>query len=166
MIIKGFTTFSKISKRKFHGIGVYVRNHLRGNILRVPDEDDELEVVHIIIKNTTPVCNVFGCYLDVESRSDQDKISRVWTNSVGKLPQPWKGARGILLQVERLSFGTRLLEQWLEGESVTLLNDRTINTRYDTVTGKSSLLDLGITSTIIRKAVTKFVVDSENNLTP
>ena len=48
--IKGFTTFSKISKRNFHGIGVYVRNHLRGYVLRVPDEDEELEIVHIIIK--------------------------------------------------------------------------------------------------------------------
>ena len=76
--IKGFTTFSKIFKRKFHGIGVYVRNHLCGNILRVPDEDEELEVVHIIIKYTTPVCNIFGCYLDVESTSDPDKISWIW----------------------------------------------------------------------------------------
>ena len=57
--IKGFTTFIKILKRKFHGIGVYVRNHLHGNILRVPDEDEELEVVHF--KHTAPVCNVFGC---------------------------------------------------------------------------------------------------------
>ena len=71
--IKGFTTFSKISKRKFHGIRVYVRN-----ILRIPDEDEELEVVHIIIKYTTPVCNIFGCYLDVESTSDPDKISWIW----------------------------------------------------------------------------------------
>ena len=31
--IKGFTTFSKISKRKFNGIRVYIRNHLRGNVL-------------------------------------------------------------------------------------------------------------------------------------
>ena len=50
-----FTSFSKVSKRRFHGLGVYVRNHLRVHILRVPDEDDELEMVHLIIKNTTPV---------------------------------------------------------------------------------------------------------------
>ena len=46
--IKGFTTFSKICKRNFQGIGVYLRNHLRGQdtyVLRVPDEDEELEIV-------------------------------------------------------------------------------------------------------------------------
>ena len=32
------------------------------------------------------------------------------------------------------SFGTKLLELWLEGESVTLLNDRKICTRFDPVT--------------------------------
>ena len=46
------------------------------------------------------------------------------------------------LQVEIPSFGTRLLEQWLEEESVSLLNNRAITTRYDPVTGKGSLLDL------------------------
>ena len=71
-------SFCKLSKCRFHGLEVYVRNHLRGHILRVPDEDDELEMVHLIIEITTLVCNVFGCYLDVESRAVQDKVSRVW----------------------------------------------------------------------------------------
>ena len=71
-------SFCKVSNRRFHGLGVYVRNHLRGHILRVPDEDEDLEMVHLIIKNTTPVCNMFGCYLDIESRAAQDKLSRVW----------------------------------------------------------------------------------------
>ena len=35
-------------------------------------------MVHLIIKNTTPVCNLFACYLDVESRAIQDKTSEVW----------------------------------------------------------------------------------------
>ena len=115
--IKGFTTFSKISKRKFHRIGVYVRNHLHGNILRVPDEDAELDIVHIIIENIIPVFNVFGCYIVVESRSDQDKISRIWHKLKWKIDttiEMGKGANLIgdlnrPLQVERLSFGTRIL---------------------------------------------------------
>ena len=47
------------------------------------------------------------------------------------------------------SFGTKLLELWLEGESVTLLNDRNICTRVDP--GKGSLLDVEITSKNIPK---------------
>ena len=74
---KGFTSFCKTSKRRFNSLGVYIRNHLRGHLLHVPDEDEDLEMVHLIIKNTTPVCNVFACYLDVESRATQDKTSKV-----------------------------------------------------------------------------------------
>ena len=130
--IKKFTSFSKISKSEFQGIRVYVRNHLRGNILRVPNEDDELEVVHIIIKNRTHFCNVFCCYIDVESRSDQDKISKVCHKLKWKKKTTIERGKVVILiedinrplQVERPSFGTRLLEQWLEEESVTLLNDK------------------------------------------
>ena len=42
-------------------------------------------MVHLIIKNTTPFCKVFGCYLDVESRAAQDKVSRVWQKLQGKM---------------------------------------------------------------------------------
>ena len=64
------------------------------------------------------------------------------------------------------SFGIKLLELWLEGEFVTLLNDRQMCTRFDPVTGKGSLLDVGITSNNIRKAATNFEVDTENKWTP
>ena len=77
-------------------------NHLCGNILQVPDKDNELEVVHIIIKNTTP------------------KISRVWHKLKWKIDTTVERGEGAILigdlnrplQVERPSFGTRLLEQW------------------------------------------------------
>ena len=39
-------------------------------------------------------------------------------------------------------------------------------TRFDPVTGKGSLLDVGITSNNIRKAATNFEVDTENKWTP
>ena len=64
------------------------------------------------------------------------------------------------------SFGTKLLDLWLEGESVTLLNDRNICTREDPATGKGSLLDVGITSKNIKKPVTNFEVDTEKRWTP
>ena len=102
-----------------------MRNHLRGHILRVPEEDNELERVHLIIKDTTPVCNVFGCYLDVESRAVQVKVSRVWHKLRGKMDAAIeRGEDGILIgNLNRplqmgipSSFGTKLLELWLEGD--------------------------------------------------
>ena len=82
---KGLTSFCKVSERRFYGLEVYVRNHLRGHILHVPDEDVDLKMVHLIIKNTTLVCKVFACYLDVESRATQDKTSKVWHKLQGKM---------------------------------------------------------------------------------
>ena len=96
-----------------------MRNHLRGHILRVPDEDDELEMAHLIIKNTTPVFNLFGCYIDVESRADQNKISRVWHKLRGKIDAAIdRGEAAILIgELNRplqlgipSSFGSKLLE--------------------------------------------------------
>ena len=151
---------------------MYVRNHLRGHILRVPDVDEELEMVHLIIQNTSPMCNLIGCYLDVKSRAGQDKVSRVWHNLRGKIDTAIDREEGAILigDLNRplqlgipSSFGIKLLELWLEGEFVTLLNDRQMCTRFDPVTGKGSLLDVGITSNNIRKAATNFEVDTENN---
>ena len=129
----------------------------------------------IATKNTTTVCNLFGCYLDVKSIADQDKVSRVWHKLRGKIDTAIDRGEGAILigDLNRplqlgipSSFGTKLLELWLEGESVTLLNDRQICTRFDPVTGKGSLLDVGITSNNIRKAVTNIEVDTENKWTP
>ena len=66
----------------------------------------------------------------------------------------------------RKSFGTKLLEDWLQTETVALLNDKNIPTRYDPATGKGSVLDLGIISKDIIKNVTNFEVDSYKNWTP
>ena len=125
-------------------------------------------MVHIIIKNTTPVCNLFGCYLYVESRADQDKVSRVWHKLRWKIDTAIEKGKGAILigdlnrplQLERNSFGTKLLE------SVTFLNDINICTRFNPVSSKGTLLDLGITSTNIRQAVTNFAVDTDNEWTP
>ena len=46
--IKGFTKFRKISKHRFHGLGVYVLHHLTEHVIRVPYGDEELDMVHII----------------------------------------------------------------------------------------------------------------------
>ena len=40
--IKGFHQFNKISTLKFHSICVYVKNHLKGSVIRISDKDSEL----------------------------------------------------------------------------------------------------------------------------
>ena len=120
--IKGFNAFYRLSKRKFHGIGMYIANHLSNSIARVPEEDEELEIVHILLKHTTPNISIIGCYLDVESRSDNDKISRTWQKLVTKIDMAISRGEGVVvmgdlnrpLQQTRPSFGTKLLLQWAE----------------------------------------------------
>ena len=65
---KGYIAFQRKSEKKFNGLAMYVSSHLSGSVLRIPDEDAELEIIHILIKSTTPNLNIIGCYLDVESR--------------------------------------------------------------------------------------------------
>ena len=50
------------------------------------------------------------------------------------------------LNNDRPSFGTKLLNDWIEEGYVKLLNDRSTPTKFDPVTGKGSTLDLGIIS--------------------
>ena len=44
--MRGFTAFQKKSIKRFHGLGLYVANHLSDSVLRVPDEDEELECIY------------------------------------------------------------------------------------------------------------------------
>ena len=73
---KGFAAFQRKSDKKFHGLAMYVSTHLSDSVLRIPDEDEELEVIHLLLKNTIPNLNIIGCYLDVESRQDNCTIER------------------------------------------------------------------------------------------
>ena len=47
---------------------MYVSTHMSDSVLCIPDEDEELEVIHVLVKNTVPNLNIMGCNLDVESR--------------------------------------------------------------------------------------------------
>ena len=42
--------------------------------LKSPDESFEDEIVHLVVKNTSPVLNIFAVYLEVE-RGDKERIS-------------------------------------------------------------------------------------------
>ena len=83
--IKGFFQFCNLSNRKFHGTAIFCQNHLQGQVIRIPDED-EIELVHILIKTTTPMLNLIGVYLDCEGRdNDVDKSSRIMHKLINKV---------------------------------------------------------------------------------
>ena len=42
--MKGYMAFQKKAKKRFHGLAMYVADHLCESVLRIPDEDDELEI--------------------------------------------------------------------------------------------------------------------------
>ena len=65
---------------------------------------------------------------------------------------------------DKSSYATKQLNEWLENETVTLLNNDT-PTRINP-TGGSSVLDLGVVSKNIEKCVQSFQVDSTKQFTP
>ena len=151
---KGYITYQRKSDKKFHGLAMYVSSHLSGSVLRIPDEDVELEMIHILVKSTIPNLNIIGCYLDVESRQDNNTIERVWTKLVSKIEVAIGRGEGVVpmgdlnrpLQAPKPSYGTKLLTEWEAKGTVHILNDKTISTRIDPHTGKGSTLDLGVVS--------------------
>ena len=66
-----------VLKKPFRELAIYTRNELSNMILRIPDEDPELQIVQILLKFTTPPTSKIGAYLDVESRCDVNKVKRI-----------------------------------------------------------------------------------------
>ena len=171
--IKGYHRFNCLSKKKFHGSVIYVNNRYKGSVAKVSDEKFEDEMVHLIVKNVTPTLNIFGVYLEVE-RGDKERTERVWRHLSVKINSIIERGESIALLGDmnrplntlRKSFGTKLVEDWLQTGNVALLNDINIPTRYDPATGYGSVLDLGIISKDIIKNVKCFEVDSDKNWTP
>ena len=171
---KGFFSFQKKSKRKFHGLALYISNHLSEAVLRIPDEDDELEVIHVLVKCTIPNLNIIGGYLDVESRQDSVAVERVWSKLVAKIDIALGRGEGVILmgdlnrplQTPRPSFGTKLLLDWEELGTMVILNKKDIPTRIDPHTKKGSTLDLGVVSVNIRHLISKFEVDTFRKWSP
>ena len=42
---QGYKSFLRKSERRFHGIACYVRNSVHEHILRIPEEEDEIESI-------------------------------------------------------------------------------------------------------------------------
>ena len=53
------------------------------HILRIPEEDEELEIVQLLLKNTIPNINIIGAYIDCEK--DVIKTERVWSKLTGRI---------------------------------------------------------------------------------
>ena len=172
--IKNYFQFCNLSNRKCHGIGVFCQNYLQGQVMRVPEEDPELEIVHIVVKSTVPYLHLIATYLDCEGRQKQDKIDRVFSKLKLKVQGILETGQSCLLlgdfnrnidAIEK-SFGTKLLMDWMEEDTLKIINDPNISTRIDPVTKKGSTLDLGIISRDIEKNIISFEVDTKKDLTP
>ena len=173
-LFKGYHQFTRYDKRRFHGMTAIVANHLKGSVIRIPDES-ELEIVHLVIKDSNPVLNVIGVYLDVESRLNVEKVQSVWAQLTAKVDNILERGEAVNLigdfnrpDTTKPTMGRKLLVDWLteEGGTVTLVNDPKVPTRIDPGTKKGSVLDLCIVSENIRKCVKKFQVDTNRKMTP
>ena len=167
----GFTPFIKYSKLRFHGVCILVNNSIANNVLRVGEED--LELVHLRIDSCVPPLNVVGTYLDVESDQSRDDLDLVWSKLVNKMNMIIESGEAICLigdlnrsLKERPSYGTKLLRNFLQENTMTLLNDESIPTRFDPFTKKGSVLDLCLISNNIKSCVNNFKVDTSLDWTP
>ena len=172
--IKGFFQFCNLSTRGFHGTAIFCQNYLQGQIIRIPDED-EIELVHILVKSTTPMLNLIGVYLDCEGRDNNvDKSCRIMLKLKNKVQDIIAKGQSVLLMgdmnkkinQENKSPSTNLLLEWLKEETMNLLNNPCLSTRIDPVSGKGSTLDLAIVSTDILQNVNSFTIDSNKEMTP
>ena len=152
----GYKSFLRKLERKFHGIACYVRNSIHKHILRIPEKDEELEFVYLLLKNTIPNVNIIGAYLDGEK--DVIKTERVWSKLTGRIEIALSRGEEVILmgdlnrplQTPTPSFGTKLLLDWEETGQVKILNNRNVHTRIDPCTKKGSTLDVGVISVNLR----------------
>ena len=169
--MKGYREFIEI-RGHMHGICVLVKNDIAKHTLRIHNES-ELEVVHVRLSNTVPALNIIGTYLSVESRVKADDTKKTWNNYTEIVQQVLDRGEACVcmgdfnrpLQAKKPTLGTKLLDEWIEGGTMKLINDRKVNTRLDPGRGTGSVLDLAIISANIEKSVTHFKVDSERKMT-
>jgi hypothetical protein len=169
---QGYKSFVRKSERKFHGIACYTRKSVHEYILRIPEEDKELKIIHLLVKNTVPNTNIIGVCLDC--KKDAIKTEHVWTKLVGKLETALRRGKEVILigdfnrplQAPIPSHGTKLLLDWEQTGQVKILNNKNVHTRIDPATKKGSTLDLGVISINLKPRITEFKVDTEKEWTP
>ena len=173
-ILKNYKQFVVYSKRRFHGVSVCVKSSLVKHCIRIPHPvDNQFEIVHIRINDTSVPTNLLGVYLDVESRSNVDAVKEGWFKLLNIANEVLVRGEAIILMgdlnrplySEKVSPGTKLLLDWIKEDTVEILNDNT-PTRIDPANGKGSILDLAIVSKNIVNNVEKLYVDSGLSYTP
>ena len=168
---KGYREFVEI-RGHMHGICILMRNDIAKHALRIHKES-ELEVVHVRLSNTVPALNIIGTYLNVESREKADDINKTWNSYTEMVQQVLDRGEACIcmgdfnrpMQAKKPTLGTRLLNEWIEGGTMKLVNDRNVITRLDPGKGTGSVLDLAIVSANIEESVTQFTVDSQRKMT-
>ena len=168
----GYTPFVHYSQKKFHGTCILINNDLKSNVLRVAEES--LELVHVRIDSCVPPLNIIGTYLDVETGQSTDQLDKVWSKLINKANLIIEANESVCIigdlnrsiQVNKPSYGTKLLFNFLSEDTMTLLNDYTTPTRIDPATKKGSILDLCLISNNIKSCIKNFTVDSSQEWTP
>ena len=169
--IPGYTPFNKFSSKKFHGISILINNELKPNVLRIGEED--LEMVHLRIDSCVPPLNILGTYLDVEANQSTDQLDLIWSKLENKINMIIESCESVVLIGDlnrpiqgKPSYGTKLLNNFLNEDTMTLLNDHNTPTRIDPYTKNGSILDLCLVSNNIKTCVKNFKVDSDQKWTP
>ena len=167
----GYQAFTRYSQLRFHGVCMLINNDIKNNVLRVGEED--LELVHLRIDSCVPPLNILGTYLDVEAGQSTDQLDQVWSKLINKVNMIVESGESVCLLGDmnrslqgKPSYGTKLLRNFLQENTMTLLNDETIPTRIDPFTKKGSILDLCLISNNIKSCIKDFKVDTSLDWTP
>ena len=126
---KGYTNFECLKKRRNHGICIMVKNHLREEVLRIAEE--ELEIVHIRLENTTPALNIVGVYLDVEANSTVEDTKSAWFKYKNRVDFILDKGEALVtlgdfnrpIDNPKVTCGRQLLFDWIKEGTMTLLNN-------------------------------------------
>ena len=133
-ILKNYKQFVVYSKRRFHGVSVCVKSSLVKHCIRIPHPDEnQFEIVHIRINDTSVPTNLLGVYLDVESRSNVDAVKEGWFKLLNIAKEVLDRGEALILMgdlnrplySEKVSPGTKLLLDWIKEDTMEILNDNT-----------------------------------------
>ena len=125
------------------------------------------------IKNTNPALHIIGVYLDCESRVLVDDMEVSWHKLVNEVNSILDRGEAVALLGDfnraidnpKVTHGKKLLIEWLQDNTLTLLNSNTYTRIAPNKKEKDSILDLAIVSNNISKCVESFKVDSEKVIT-
>ena len=114
----------------------------------ITPDSTNIELIHLINKDTTPQINILGLYLDVETRQTVEEIESVWGKLTCKIDSLIQKGEAVVLIGDmnrpifntNMSKGMKLLMEYLEEGTVRLINNNT-PTRFDPSTKKGSVLD-------------------------